>query len=183
MSYLPPSVAFEADFEEVRVLRRPDGTPMESRFRWRIYRDRRGRTRFELPAEGSGLLVDPGTGRVALLDLASGEAIHHAAPEAARAPVKPPPHVPGAANWPRWPQEGPPLVVELEPVVVDGIVGRGRRLTFRDGVVETWQSAELPDPAILTRCRTGTEEYEARLFNIRLGETDPGLFAALDPPS
>ena len=74
-------------------------------------------------------------------------------------------------------------VEELGEADVEGLAARGRRITTASCVAEVWTALQIDQPPLLLRMKESARERTERLFNVRLGEPDPRLFAPLDAPS
>jgi hypothetical protein len=74
--------------------------------------------------------------------------------------------------------------VDLGERQIEGLRARGCRLTDDEGTVtEVWTSDVIDQPQLSSRTvRANGQEDTRRLFNIRLGEPHPALFAVLDEP-
>ena len=183
----PLYAPFEAEREEVRITKDPDGTRRQFTSRSKVYRDGagRGRTEHRVPTERGGsqhlaFIVDPRTHDAVLVDVDSGEIVGEL-PRGSGTPVPPSPPSPGPANRPPPPGKGRPVVENLGTKVVEGLLCRGRRFVFEDGTIEMWDTSELGPPfPVFERLVTATDEYESHLLEIRLGEPDPALFRPLD---
>jgi len=179
-------IPFQADLEEIRVTIDGNGGRHEDPFRWQVYRDRRCRSRFEFRVETKdgkprylGILTDPVRARTVLLDVESGRVMSRLPGHAKSTLVMPSVGV-KPANWPNWPGKGAPTTDDLGSKTIEGIPSFGFRLTFADGIIETWQSAEIgPEFALLRRAVTDVGEYEARLSKVRLLDPSPELFVPL----
>lgn len=87
-----------------------------------------------------------------------------------------------SVNSPPSPQKELAKREDLGVRAIEGFRCRGTRDSFKDRTTETWEPDEVSlGRPVLTRSVTPTDEYEGRLFNIRLGEPDPAVFAPLEP--
>jgi hypothetical protein len=181
---------FQADYEDVVVRTAADGRREETREVQRLYKDGRGRWRYEVTrrspsgeTERYALLADYTSWRVVLVDLASGQVLD------SKAGLSFPPFsVPGqSAAGMRTPPSGPtgpgvpPRIDDLGERSIEGIQAHGSRVTTSSEVVEIWNAAAIDQPPLLIQTHRPGEERTQRLFNVRFGEPDPALFAALDP--
>jgi hypothetical protein len=174
--------AYQADFEKVVVAIGPDGARTESRELFRLYRDSSGRTRMEgsMPIGGEPMrlafIADRRGTRRAILDLATGSRLDfppRSRPPGAPAPSPKPPRA--------TPQPESPTVEDLGEAEIEGFKARGSRTTSSTfGVSEVWHALLIDQPPILVKSKGPTEERTERLFNIRVGEPDPALFAPLE---
>jgi hypothetical protein len=183
-----PNVAFEADYEVVVSNTADDGVRIESRAFYRLYQDARGRSRLEGSAIHEGkvlfryaLLTDLSKHRTALVDLESGkpmDACEVGSSLAAHSPI-----VPSAPSSDVTAEsEEQSLVDDLGEKEIDGFLARGLRITSGPSITEVWNAVKIDQPPILVWTKGTARESSSRLFNIRLIEPDPRLFAPLDDP-
>jgi len=137
----------------------------------RIYRDARGRTRVEGTLNGVdfAMLSDFELGRMALVDPLTGAPI-----PTVSEPI-PSPMSRGAVAAPN-----PPRVEELGERRMEGVVARGMRYILDSETVEVWTALEFDQPPVLVHVTGPGREETERLYNIRLEDPDPTLFAPLD---
>jgi hypothetical protein len=190
MQNASPTPPYEAEFEEVVVRSRPDGSNAETHQRWKLYRDGRGRWRQESSETlESGeqvrfaLVTDYKARRFVVLDLATGQVMNEMTAAGAKAheALGRLPTSDAVAAVPAAQGEAP-KVEDLGEKDVEGVRARGRRITSTTGVVEVWSSPVIDQPPLLVQTARPGEQRKQRLFNIRLGEPDPALFAVLDTP-
>jgi hypothetical protein len=179
-------VGFEADYEKVVVTIESDGRRTESHEQQRLYRDSKGRMRMEFTRVGDqgvtlrfAWINDQRNGRSIVLDLATGKPL----PRRPRQPPDGQARSPGptAAAVPPAAQESQTRE-DLGEAQIEGLAARGWRFTSPSFVSEAWKATLIDEPALLRKSRQPGEEKMERLFNIRLGEPNPSLFAALDAP-
>lgn len=186
----------KADYETHVVTIGSDGSRTESRELFRLYQDARGRTRLEgsmLTGEGTtfrfAFLTDLRNRRGVVLDLATGKRLLQ---EAHR-----PPHggLAGSVGQQAAAVEtggrpkartddrgGAQIEEDLGEAQIEGLAARGRRYTTASSVVEAWTALSIDQPSLLVRTKEPSREETKRLFNIRIGDPDPALFAPLDAP-
>jgi len=193
MHAVPSIVPYEADFEEVVVRAQPGRTPAETRQLWKLYRDSRGRWRQETTrvlesgeTARYAFLADYRAGRFVLLDVTSGQVMDErgaASPGAFRGleslPTSPAPE----SNAVAQPDAVSPGIEDLGERDIEGMRAKGRRSTVGNEVTEIWSSLVIDQPPLLVRTTRPGEEVTQRMFNVRLGEPPPGLFAKLDLPA
>ena len=176
-------VGFEADYEKVVVVE-SNGVREESRELFRLYRDARGRMRMEGSRTAEGVTLrfafigDPQKGRGVVLDLATGKPLN-------LRPWSPPEGAGGVAGRPAVggaPEAGAQTREDLGEAQIEGLAARGWRTTTPSFVSEVWQALAIDQPPLLVKRKEPTRETTERLFNIRIGEPDPQLFAPLDAP-
>ena len=194
------TVAFEADYEKLAVAIDNDGRRTESRELYRLYHDARGRTRMEgsTPAgRGEALrfafITDLANRRCVVVDLATGNVLKRwpcGPPDgpavAARRKAPDTPHGPVVGSRQKVPDAPPkpePQTVEdLGEAEIEGLRARGMRTTTPSfGVSEVWHALAIDQPPLLVKSKGPNRETTERLFNIRIGEPDPALFAPLEP--
>jgi len=184
---------FQGDYEEIEIVKRPDGTRNEVKRFSKLFRDSRGRLRQECTItkeNGEELptvvfLIDFARGQIRLLDLKSGEQVNQATLPtsssqiqavlaAAGAPMRPPGHSTAPPEAPKF--------EDLGEKQIEGLSARGMRTTTGDTISEIWTAAAIDQPSLLSRTLRPDREETKRLFNIKLDEPDPALFAPLDSP-
>ena len=179
----PPAaiVAFSAKNSEVVVERHPERGEIRRERQEIIYRDSRGRMRYEFVEEDPagpvriGFLYERGSMRTVVIDLETGQEMRTA-----------------GGGVPRLPSTGrltggPPEVVTsarreaLGERTIEGLHCRGSRWHAPNGdVTESWTADALPDVPIISLATTRAGYSEYRLSDIRIGEPPPELFAPLD---
>ena len=190
---------FKADYERRHVNIESDGTRTERREVFRLYRDGRGRTRLEgsMPSAGGKVLrfawlMDIHSRRSLVLDLATGTPLATLPPggipewggngsHGTPANTARPPDV-GAGQVPASNPTEAYGVEDLGESEIESLAAHGWRTTTPTTVSEVWNARAIDQPPLLVRTRTASLERVERLFNVRLGEPDPGLFAPLDSP-
>ncbi len=192
MHAVPSIVPYEADFEEVVVRAQPGRTPVETRQLWKLYRDSRGRWRQETTRvleSGETVhyaaLTDYRAGRFVLLDVTSGQVMDEsgaASPRAFRGLESLPTFAAPASNAVTPPDAVSTGIEDLGEREIEGMRAKGRRITVGNDVTEIWSSLAIDQPPLLIRTTRPGAEVTQRMFNVRLGEPPPGLFAKLDPP-
>jgi hypothetical protein len=171
-----------ADYEIRVVSIDADGTRTESRDLFRLYRDARGRTRLEgSTSSGRGaplrfaFLTDSQTRHAVVIDLESGQPLE-------------PTHWPllgalPAVGGSQAAGSGVLLGQRTEDLgfgEIEGLPARGFRTTTASSVVDVWTALRIDQPPLLVRRKEPAKEETQRLFNVRVGDLDPELFAALD---
>ncbi len=186
------AVAYEAEYEEVFVTKQPSGTPRETKRLWKLYRDGRGRWRQEVTAISEtgeqlrlGLLMDPASGRVRLIDLDSRQTLDRTKLPRNAAEVEavvsslvkanPSASPPTAAR-----DREAPEVQDLGHREIEGLPARGHRLSTAHEVTEVWTTPLIDQPHLFSHTIRSDGEETHRLFNIRMHEPDRALFAPLD---
>jgi hypothetical protein len=183
-------LGFAADYEKVVVTIESDGRRTESRELYRLYHDTKGRTRMEgTTPSGQGemmrfaFLTDRQKRRALVVDLATGKPLDLRGgrpPVGSAAAARPKP--PGTPKVPDTRPEAQ-TTEDLGEAEIEGLAAHGWRTTSPSfGVSEVWQAKLIDQPPLLVKSRRPGEERTERLFNIRIGEPDPQLFAPLDAP-
>lgn len=169
---IPQGRPFSARYTETR--RGPHGS--EEVASGRIFVDRRGRVRNDDLGRGKATLVDPVTGRMAILNASSGAVL--ARPRLAKAPP-----VVSSETSTSAQKGGPGAAAETLGVRdIAGVSCSGFRLQLEVGddriEHEVWRAQEL---GIIVRRyeRIAGEEHIFALTGIREGDVDPALFAAV----
>ena len=180
MSAYRSVLPFSAQYEETQAAI-SGGAAQEAATvaRWRVWRDSQGRLRQEVNwlADSSesirlAIIIDPSSGRMALIDVASGKALDEGSSALGSLPE-------GLASLGMTPEgggTGTPATVPLGDRLIEGQQARGERLILEDRTVEIWRSPALIDFPLLIRTTTATEERTRRLFDIEFIEPDPSLF-------
>jgi hypothetical protein len=183
------TVPYEADYEEVVLTKQPDGKSTEVKRLFRLFRDSRGRWRQEctLTTEtGAQLptivfLIDFASGHVRLLDLQTGNLLNESKLPTAAGALQAMMSTRQTASTPRpAPPDQTSRREDLGQKEIDGLPATGRRITTDDAVTEIWSTPVIDQPELFYRSVRSDREETKRLFNIKLREPDPTLFAALD---
>jgi hypothetical protein len=170
-----------ADYEIRVVSVGADGARTESHELYRLYRDTRGRMRLEgttASTRGAPLrfafLTDSQTRHAVVIDLESGQPLEPSHwPLLAALP---------AVGGPQPAASGVLLGQRTEDLgfgEIEGLAARGFRTTTASSVVDVWTALRIDQPPLLVRRKEPSREETQRLFNVRLGELDGALFAAL----
>jgi len=186
------SVPFEADFEEVLVIRHPGGTRTEDRQLSRLFRDSQGRLRQEYILAGpngelvaaAATLTDFSTGRFRVIDLKAGGLLGQLrlprnAAELTEVASSTRMALTASSTSPSGQRAKEEDLGERD---IEGLRARGSRTKEANTVTEVWTALRIDQPNLLLRITSPDREQVKRLFNIRFQEPDPALFAPLESP-
>jgi hypothetical protein len=180
------AVPFTAAYDDLKVLKNPDGTEVVAHDLGRIWRDGRGRLRYEFKDEEVGrtiaVLIDPASGRIGAFDAVSGERLDARSDRVGARLEAKMPRVHAGEDSSRGSEQFKPIEsTSLGEKVIEGLVSRGHRIQLANGsVTEVWHATSLPDFPLVSRATGPSGREESRLINVRIGEPDLELFAPLD---